>query len=135
NYPAAYQLFSQLRDLFGKEYISDEDSLRLASIRQGAEFLQVAETDGGGEAFLEQLNSVITLEFHDSPKDQRAWELVNKTNQFNLNGARYTEADWVRAVSQPDSVLMVVNYEDRFGPLGKIAVLQGRHHGDVLDVD
>jgi FkbH-like protein len=135
NYPAAYQLFSQLRDLFGKEYISDEDSLRLASIRQGAEFLQVAETDRGGEAFLEQLNSVITLEFQDSPKDRRAWELVNKTNQFNLNGARYTEADWVRAVSQPDSVLMVVNYEDRFGPLGKIAVLQGRHHGDVLDVD
>jgi FkbH-like protein len=135
NYPAAYQMFSQLRDLFGKEHISEEDSLRLHSIRQGAEFLQTAETDGGGEAFLEKLNSIITLEFHGSPKDRRAWELVNKTNQFNLNGARYTEADWDRAVSQPGSVLMVVNYEDRFGPLGKIAVLQGCRHGDVLDVD
>jgi FkbH-like protein len=135
NYPAAYQMFSQLRDLFGKEHLSDEDSLRLNSIRQSAEFLQGAETDGGGETFLEQLSAVITLEFHGSAKDRRAWELVNKTNQFNLNGERHTEADWDRAVSQPGSVLMVVNYEDRFGPLGKIAVLQGRHHGDVLDVD
>jgi FkbH-like protein len=135
NYPAAYQTFSQLRDLFGKEHISDEDSLRLNSIRQGAEFLHGAETGGGGEAFLEQLNSTIALEFHGSPKDRRAWELVNKTNQFNLNGVRYTEADWERAVSQPGSVLMVVNYEDRFGPLGKIAVLQGARRGDVLDVD
>jgi FkbH-like protein len=53
-------------------------------------------------------------------------ELVNKTNQFNLNGRRYTEASWHKYFLDPTSFLMTVSYKDKFGPLGKIAVIVGR---------
>ena len=54
---------------------------------------------------------------------KRALELLNKTNQFNLNGRRYSEPALLRALRDRGQELVVVAYEDRFGPLGTIAAL------------
>ena len=43
--------------------------------------------------FLAQAEAVVTFDF-GCAAEPRVLELVNKTNQFNLNGRRYTEADW-----------------------------------------
>ena len=59
-------------------------------------------------------------------------ELVNKTNQFNLNGRRYTEADWRKLLARPGALLVAVSYEDKFGPLGTIAVVAGRARASRL---
>ncbi len=55
---------------------------------------------------------------------------MNKTNQFNLNGIRYTEDAW--SVARNGSFVWTVSYEDRFGALGKIAVLAGEQKGERL---
>jgi FkbH-like protein len=122
-------MLRRLRDLCGKERLSQEDSIRLDSIRRAAAFREgAASGEAASESFLQELNSVVTLDFHacDSP---RVFELVNKTNQFNLNGTRYTEAEWRQLVSSGNSILLAVAYEDRFGPLGTIAVLQATVQG------
>ena len=75
------------------------------------------------------------FDIEPSGTDQRAFELVNKTNQFNLNGVRYTEAEWKSLGRRPGAFLATVSYEDRFGPLGRIAVLGGYREGDVCCVD
>jgi len=62
-------------------------------------------------------------------------ELVNKTNQFNLNGARYTEAEWKALQNRDGAFLTTVSYKDRFGPLGRIAILGGYQEGDRCLVD
>ena len=62
-------------------------------------------------------------------------ELVNKTNQFNLNGARYTQPDWQKLLSAPGAVLVAVSYEDKFGPLGTIAAIAGQADGKRLTID
>jgi FkbH-like protein len=67
--------------------------------------------------------------------DPRPLELVNKTNQFNLNGLRITETAWRERLNRPETVLQVVNYSDKFGPLGKIGVLLGSQEGDTVTVD
>jgi FkbH-like protein len=133
DYAAAYALLRRLRDLFGKPRISQEDAIRLDSIRAGAQFQQPADASTS-EAFLQQAEAAITFDF--SPGDDpRALELVNKTNQFNLNGVRYTEADWRKRRARPGAFLAVVGYRDKFGPLGKIAVLEGRREEEVLFID
>jgi FkbH-like protein len=133
DYAAGYALLWRLRDLFGKPRVSQEDSIRLESIRQGAHFQQAA---GGSisETFLREADAVTTFDF-SLTDDPRALELVNKTNQFNLNGARYAEADWKNRLARPEEFLSVVSYRDKFGPLGKIAVLEGRHEGETLFID
>jgi FkbH-like protein len=57
---------------------------------------------------------------------QRAFQLLNKTNQFNLNGLRLSEADWAGILADDKrSFVVKVHYSDRYGPLGNIAVIVG----------
>jgi FkbH-like protein len=131
--PAAIMaLLSQLRTRFGKSEVREEDRLRLESLRTSAALRQenAAETSTD---FVARLEGKVTLEAVGS--DQRAFELVNKTNQFNLNGVRYTEAEWKSLSRRPGAFLATVSYEDRFGPLGRIAVLGGYRKRDLCYVD
>ena len=130
------ELIGELADLLGKPSETKEDSLRLSSLRASAE---LADASGGIES-LEQVlagaDGVLTIKPLSDPPDSRALELVNKTNQFNLNGRRFQEADWLRYLRSPGHLVWMASYADRFGPLGKICVLAGRLlSGGVLHVD
>jgi len=132
---AIYELVFRLRDLFGKSSLSQEDAIRLKSIRSSHSGLPVYEAGKAASTrFLEQIEADVSFDFNKSPLDPRALELVNKTNQFNLNGKRYTEASWYKYFLDPTSFLMLVSYKDKFGPLGKIAVVAGRR-SKQLSVD
>lgn len=127
------KLLHQLRDLFGKPRLSEEDSFRLESIRQGMTFAAAGKTGSVANDLLASAEAVLTLEFMADSADKRVWELVNKTNQFNLNGKRFTEQEWHEEMTVPDSFLVSVSYEDKFGPLGKIAAVKGhKQAGSVL---
>lgn len=122
---AALDLLSRLRDLFGKPAVLAEDKLRLASIRNAAGFEQAArgaDLDG----FLAGLDGVVTFDRHKRDGNARLLELINKTNQFNLNGQRVSESEWASWLADPDSVVIGVTYSDRYGALGTIAVVVGR---------
>ncbi len=133
---AAYELLYQLRDKFGKTSVSAEDAIRLQSIRASHAITEAGQAEGyTPESFLQGAGGKLSLSFVKEPPDPRALELVNKTNQFNLNGKRHTEASWRGYLSGPDVFLMLVSYEDKYGPLGKIAVLAGRVDGRNLAID
>jgi FkbH-like protein len=128
------ELLNQLRARFGKSEIREEDHLRLQSLRSSAA-LQQSQTAEASADFLARLNAKITLEYSNAPKDGRAFELVNKTNQFNLNGRRYSESEWQTYFRAPGAFMVTASYEDRFGPLGKIGVLGGRCELGTVLVD
>jgi len=87
------------------------------------------------ETLLAGAEARVRFRWGKEPPDGRALELVNKTNQFNLNGIRYSEADWNVFLSDPTTHLLVVEYEDRFGKLGKIAVLGGRERDGGFELE
>jgi FkbH-like protein len=129
-------LLHHLRDLFGKSALSEEDSIRRESIRLRQEkAAEIESRHGNLEDFLAQADAELTLNFSKEPQDPRALELVNKTNQFNLNGRTYTQAAWQTYIRQPDTFLLVAGYKDKYGPLGKIAVLAGKHREKTIRVD
>jgi FkbH-like protein len=133
NDPAAVvALLYQLRTRFGKNEIREEDRLRLQSLRAAEKLAQEKPLDASLD-FLSRLNA--KLIFETSASDARAFELVNKTNQFNLNGRRFTEAEWKALQQLPGAFLVTVSYEDRFGPLGRIAVIGGRMDAGCCSVD
>ncbi len=127
---AAYELQERLRDLFGKDRISHEDGLRSASLRANAELGQhLAEarlvSSHASHDFLRQLDGHLALSLKKQPFDSRSLELVNKTNQFNLNGRRFQETEWKNWLDLPDTVVAAACYRDKYGPLGEIAVIAG----------
>lgn len=129
------QLLRALRDCFGKSHISEEDTLRLGSLRS-AGALQATGMQGGGsqDDFLRDAMAVVVFEMTQA-EDERAFELINKTNQFNLNGRRLGEAEWSRYLGEKNTFLLCAQYEDKFGRLGKIAAILGRLQDRQVHID
>lgn len=136
DYQAFWQLLKHLRDVFGKTFVSAEDSLRLDSIRSASALNQSSNGDGTSlDSFLQDAQASVIFTFNKEKDDHRAFELINKTNQFNLNGKRLTEAAWTAYLDDPKTFLMTVTYQDKYGALGKIAVLLGRIDGRAATID
>lgn len=131
---AAVDLLRKLRDVFGKSQLTSEDGIRLASIRAAAAISREGSDGLQQERFLSQARAVVTAQFNPPATDSRIIELVNKTNQFNLNGIRYTEAEWRRAIDSQGKFVLVVSYQDKYGLLGKIAALAGHHEDRTLRI-
>jgi FkbH-like protein len=130
DYRGLWQLLRRLRDLFGKSIVSEEDSIRLNSIRATAALYQSSDGEGTSlDSFLQEAQAAVDITFNKGQDDHRAFELINKTNQFNLNGKRLSEASWAAYVNDPTTFVMTVSYEDKYGALGKIAVLLGSIQG------
>ena len=129
---AVLALFEQLRDLFGKPVLQREDALRQASLKAFHESAQVSDTSS--EDFVRSLQGRVTFELTRNPANDRLLELINKTNQFNLNGFRVSEAEWLRHLADPSGFVAGVSYEDKFGPLGVIGVIAGKQTADTLGI-
>ena len=127
-------LLSELRRRFGKTEVREEDRLRLESLRSAGEAGVTGLAEASGD-FVARLNATITLQSSTVADLGRPLELVNKTNQFNLNGRRYTEQEWQSYFRQPGAFSVCAGYQDRFGPLGNIAVLAGRVLPGKINVD
>ena len=123
----------ELRDLFGKPVLLDEDRLRGASIRAASE-IRNAGAQLNPADFLRGLQGTVTLDYRKNPADKRPLELINKTNQFNLNGLRLTEGEWQQYLQASDTLVIVISYQDKFGPLGKIGVVMAQQQDSVVKI-
>jgi FkbH-like protein len=127
NYQAIWDLLTRLRDRFGKGIVSSEDIIRQRSIRVASTLKSSGELNAGD--FLLKSDAVITFCLGTDARDVRAFELINKTNQFNLNGRRLSESEWLRSLQAPAAFVLTASYEDKYGPLGKVAVVMGKTVG------
>ena len=122
--------------MFGREGVGDEDRIRAESIRNaGAVRAGLSNDAESADAFLSGLRAELDIEVTHDTGDERAFDLVNKTNQFNLNGRRYTVAEWHAALARDGAFVATATYRDKFGPLGKIAVAVGTVLGAELHLD
>ena len=129
-------LLESLRDWFGKDAVSPEDAIRSDSIRSAAVWrAAVSGPNAAFEEFLSQTGGHIKLCIGKPGETRRAFELANKTNQFNLNGRRYTETEWDAYLSRPGTFLATMAYEDKFGPLGVILAALGEAERDGVRLD
>ena len=133
---AVYAVLEELRDLFGKPILSEEDALRARTV--GGVPPDLPPVTSGAErqdAFLARAEQELVVLPAPVVGDPRPLELVNKTNQFNLNGRRYTEGEWRALLGREGAFAVLLAYRDRYGPLGKVSVLAGRLAGRRLRVD
>jgi FkbH-like protein len=130
-----WDLLKQLRGIFGKTFLTEDDSRRLDSIRNSAAWRRASQSPAGSsDDFLRAAEASIVFDCSRQPGDVRAFELINKTNQFNLNGKRLSESEWRRFFDDPEAFLLTLTYRDKYGSLGKVAVLMGRSTASELCV-
>ena len=135
NPKAIWDLLKKLRNDFGKASLSEEDALRLQSLRNSKLVQQYLASAPNSDEFLKSVDAHVLVTSVKDRDDPRALELLNKTNQFNLNGRRLTEGQWSKYLADPSSFALLISYRDKFGPLGKISVLLGKSADGRIEVD
>jgi FkbH-like protein len=114
--------FRELADLFARRNISSEDRQRTEMYRRRLEVSTLSPA--AGEAtdltdFLAKLRMELTIFDRSAGDRERAIQLINKTNQFNLNGRRMTD-DEVAGILVSGGRLYTARLDDRTGSHGEI---------------
>ena len=116
--------------------VTEEDRARGAQYQENRqrERLKASVTDL--DSYLRSLEMELIWRPFDRVGLQRAVQLINKTNQFNLTTRRYTE-DEVLAVTEDSRAFgLQLRLLDRFGDNGIIAIVIGRmNDSDDLLID
>jgi FkbH-like protein len=109
--------------IFSLGKIKQEDLERNDMYRLEEERLEMSKTFQSYAEFLEKLELQVTLEVLNNSKLDRVYELLMKTNQFNLNGNLCSRLELDNMLTNPEQKVLAFRLKDRFGDYGIISVL------------
>ena len=116
-------LFEKLHQLFRADSLTEEDLNRTELYRNRASgILPVKGRAHDITNFLADLNMTLTLHNRSTNDFTRALQLINKTNQFNMNGHRWDSDDAVSLLASGGK-LYTASLADRFGSHGEILAM------------
>jgi FkbH-like protein len=121
----------QLDQLFSRAQVTEEDLTRTNLYRVSLAGLAPSHAKGADIAgFLQQLAMRLIIREPGLENSARALQLINKTNQFNLNGQRL-DNDRLRQHLQAGARLFTATLEDRFGSHGEILACLVARDGNI----
>ncbi len=130
-YPSIIQSFRY----FEAVSLSKEDLLRAETYTANvARALQKSKFANYGE-YLDSLQMVAEIEPLRPVYLERATQLINKSNQFNLTTRRYPFAEVERVSLSPDFIALYGKLTDTFGDNGLVSVVIGRLHSEDVHLD
>ncbi|HEX6059225.1 MAG TPA: hypothetical protein VFZ11_09445, partial [Gemmatimonadaceae bacterium] len=113
-------LIGELRSAFPRVSVTDEDRARTELYRARLAGMAPATAQGADlSEFLRDLRMTLTVFDRTAGDRTRAVQLVNKTNQFNLNGLRLDDAQVDEELARGGR-LYTASLEDRHGAHGEI---------------
>ena len=120
---------------FAKSKISNEDLNKTEQYKRNSERVKESILYSY-EEFLKQLNINLDIKYIDNENVNRISQLTQKTNQFNLNGKKYSESDLIEMMHSDEFKLFSLQYSDKFGNEGitGVAILKLSDDTAFLDV-
>ncbi len=108
-------------EYFGKYAISDEDAAKTEQYRANRARQQLAASFDL-DAYLGELGIECSISVNKDDRLTRAAQMTQKTNQFNLTTRRYEVTDLARFVRSHEHAVLMLDYKDRFGDEGAVAL-------------
>jgi FkbH-like protein len=133
--PAYYIRALDRQRYFEALTISAEDLKRTEFYRADSKRQSLESSADDLEGFLRSLDMAARIESITESTVERAAQLINRSNQFNLTTRRYTNADVLGLMANPNWITRTVSLRDRFGDNGLISVLLARVESDALVID
>jgi FkbH-like protein len=110
------------------------DAQRSADLRTECQRTELATQHESQETYLQSLKIELTITAAPVAHVRRVHELSQKTNQFNLNLARLSEAAVAEALQAGRGFVATVALRDRLSDSGIIGALVGHRGSDALEV-
>jgi FkbH-like protein len=113
--------------------VTPESRKRRVLYRQEAARTDAYQTDGGDYAgFLRASNLTLTVARLEEKDVERVYELSQRTNQLNFNGAKFSRTEVEALMRDPAKSAFVLRCADRFGDYGLIGFAVADLDGGVL---
>jgi FkbH-like protein len=133
--PAGFLTALTMWNLFEVGSFSPEDGARTDFYQANVRRQVLQERAGDLPAYLRALNMVADIQPFDGFTMPRAYQLLQRSNQFNLTTIRYSEAELKAIAGDPDCDTFTIRLQDRLGDNGIIAAVIARVRDATLHVD
>jgi len=111
--------------------ITDEDTVKTEIYRQNMKRRDAQKSSASYEDFLKSLETKIEIRRISAENVQRAAQLTQKTNQFNLTTKRYSEQELLALIDEEGFEGFVAYVSDRFGDNGMVSVVITKRKTDT----
>jgi FkbH-like protein len=108
-------------EYFGKYAISDEEAAKTEQYRANRARQQLAASFDL-DSYLAELGIECSISVNSGDRLIRAAQMTQKTSQFNLTTRRYEVTDLARFVRSHEHAVLMLDYKDRFGDEGAVAL-------------
>jgi FkbH-like protein len=126
NDPAGYPAALARGRFFETTYVSKEDALRVRSRSAERERSALEQQSASYDDYLASLGMEATIRPWTAEEVGRVGQLLAKTNQFNLTGERFSDAQLLARIDNPEYLSLCLHLSDRFGDHGLVSVLLAR---------
>lgn len=121
--PALYLSFLKKENLFETGSYSAGDSDRTQQYRAEAQRVQLQQSFGSIDDYLQSLEMTGKAAPFDSFNIPRISQLTQRSNQFNLRTVRYTEGEIADIAASDNYITLYFTLKDKFGDHGLISVV------------
>jgi len=133
--PAGYIQALAAHRYFETVAFTREDAARAGYYTANARRKELAERSSDISSFLASLSMRMTMTPVSELNIERATQLINKSNQFNLTTQRYTLAQVREMAASPEWRTLTFSLRDSLGDNGLISVLLLRKQSESLAID
>lgn len=124
------------REYFLSIKSTEEDKKKTEMYKQNFNREREMQSSDSFENFLKNLKTRIKIWQAKEEDIERAAQLTQKTNQFNLTTKRYLSSDIQNFIKSTNHDVYVASVEDKFGDNGKVAVLIIEKNNDnTVEID
>lgn len=121
--------------MFDRVSVTDDDRARNRSYANEAKRTKMRSDTQDYSEYLRRLKLAVSVRPLEPRDVQRAAQLSQRTNQFNLTGQRFSEVDLGQRVESSDSMDLLFSVQDRFGDYGIAGAVFGRCEGRTLHIE
>jgi len=114
---------------------TQEDILRSRYYAENVRRRELQDRSSDIESFLASLKMRMSVQPVNELNVERATQLINKSNQFNLTTKRYTQAQIREIAASSDWHAVTFSLRDNLGDNGLISVLLVRTRNEALEID
>ena len=134
-----YNLNIFLKEIYEEYFftikVTDEDKKKTEQYSENIKRETVKSKFQSYEEYLDYLEIKIDIREVGDQDLERASQLTQKTNQFNLTTKRFTEAELNSLRKDETTKILIGSAKDRFGDYGKIILAMYRLNGNQITID